>query len=291
MDAQIKEELAQKLKTKIADRQLSQSKAAKLTGVSSANLSHIVNDRWHDKVISNNIWQKISRWVEYEQNGTSWHIVETPNYRRIYNMCRDAQESRVMLAISAKHGTGKTVALRSYQDKHPQESFYIECKKHWSCKRFLNQLRKSLGMDQDARTIDEMFDDIVEHLGRKQYPLLIIDEADELKEEAFGFIKSLYNELEGVCGFIICGGNHLRKRIERGVRLCKQSYQEIYSRCGDEFHAMHTIDKDTITAICKENGITEKSEITEVINDANDDLRRVRRRIHKIKLRKKNGNG
>lgn len=291
MDVQSKTELAENLKSKIADRQLSQSKAAQLIGVSSANLSHIVNDRWQQKVISDNIWKKVKWWVDGQSNGNDWNLVETPNYRRISNMCKDAQENAIMLAISAKHGTGKTAALKAYQDQHPKQAFYIECKEHWSRKRFLNEVRKALGMDTDAKSIDEMFDDIVMHLEKRKNPVLILDEADELKEGAFRFIKALYNELEGKSGFIICGGNHLRQRIEKGVRLCRQSYQEIYSRCGDEFHAMHNLDGETIKAICRENGITEKQEMTEVINDANNDLRRVRRRIHKIKLRKSNGHG
>ena len=128
-----------------------------------------------------------------------------------------------------------------------------------------------------------MNDTIIETPLKVEDPLLIIDEADELKDGVFRFIKSFYNDLEDECGIVVCGGRHLEKRIKKGVRLCKQSFQEIYSRMGGEFHDIRLTTPQEIESICLANGLFDKSDITSVINQAENDLRRVRKLIRKMK--------
>lgn len=288
MELQEKEQLVELAKQKIAAREVSQATVAKLTGISKTNLSFILSEdgKWKDKVIHDAQWQKLSSWLNITTEGTvSWVTVETRNYKRIFRICQDAASNRIMIALSGSQGTGKSHAFKSYQDKHPRNTYYLECREFWSKKDFLLQLKKAFGMEIYPCSITEHVDDIKNFLiNRKENPLVIIDEADKLKEGVFYILKDFYDITHKRCGWVVCGGNYLKKRMEKGVRLCKQNYQELFSRMGNEFVGMHPIDDKTIENICIANGVEEKQAILEVVNSAENDLRRVERRIHNIKF-------
>ena len=63
-----------------------------------------------------------------------------------------------------------------------------------------------------------MMDDIIDTLKRKENPLVVLDEADKLSDQVLYFFISLYNQLEGHCGIILCATNFLDKRIKKGLR-------------------------------------------------------------------------
>lgn len=284
-----KEQIAHELRVKMSGENLSQADVQRLSGLSKTNISFIASDKWHDKVISDDQWLKLAQWMGLAND---WNTVETPGFVRIHKMCMDAQQNHIMLGISAKQGSGKSHALKAFAYKNPRNTFYIQCHEHWSKKDFLAELKKVMGLDLFPQSITQQVNDIVDHLLKLENPLLIVDEADELKDGVLRFIKTFYNEThdkvhQGQCGFIICGGNHLKKRIEKGVRLCKQSYQEIYSRLGNSFKPLREIDAATIAEICTANGVTDQQDIKEIVNStlADQDLRAVQRKIHAAKLR------
>lgn len=281
-----KQKIADALRMKMDTEKLSQKVVERASGVSLTNVNHIFNGKWYDKVIGDIQWIRIAEWLGIALEGESWVLVNTKNFKRITNMCVDAQRNGIMYMISGKQGSGKSASLRNHTRNNSANTFYIECHAHWGKKDFLNELKKRLGLDVTPESINDMVTAIVNFLKKTIKPLVIIDEADELKEGVFGFIKSLYNLLDEHCGFIICGGLHLRKRMDKGVKLAKQSYCEIFSRCGGEMRGMHEITEGEIEAICKANGLIEGPDVQEVINSANNDLRRVERRIHSIKLLK-----
>ena len=75
----------------------------------------------------------------------------------------------------------------------------------------------------------------------------------------------------------------LQKKIEKGVRLNKKGYEEIYSRIGRNFISVPVINDQDIADVCRANGVTDKADIKTVTADADSDLRRVKRKIWAMK--------
>lgn len=290
MDNAQKSRIAEDLKSKMALSKLSQGDAARFTGVSKTNISFICGDKWQDKVISDEQWLKITKWLGY---GPRWRTVETKGYKRVHRMCEDAKRNGVMIGISDKQGAGKSYALKAYVQKHPQYTYYLECHSHWMKREFLNNVLKAMGIDTyHGSTLSDMVSAIANHLNRGRNTLLILDEADELSDCAFRFIKTFYNLTRdqfggGQAGFIVCGGHHLRKRLERGVKQTRQSYQEIFSRLGGDLKTLAEITRSDIEELCSSNGLMNREHINEVIECcfADQDMRAIERKIHAIKLR------
>ena len=99
-------------------------------------------------------------------------------------------------------------------------------------KDYMGEILRSMGRDNNGMSITEMINGITEILRMENDTVLIIDEADKLKDPLFIFFITLYNRLEDHTGLILTATNHIEKRIMKGLRLNRRGYQEIYSRFG-----------------------------------------------------------
>jgi DNA transposition AAA+ family ATPase len=214
-----------------------------------------------------------------------WVIVTTDrNFRRVNNICTEAQRKSHARAISAAPGTGKSVSLKHYSNNNPN-AFYIECGDYWTKKVFLSKLKTAMGLKPvHLQGIPDMVDEIIQALRTLRKPLLIIDEADKLKDNTLTFFITFYNELTSVCGFVLSGSEFFEKHIEKFSRLNKKGYREILSRFGGEFLHLYDLTEDRIKAIANANGIHDAERLNRIINKSNGDIRTVQRVIEDIKL-------
>ena len=107
--------------------------------------------------------------------------------------------------------------------------------------------------------------------------------ANKLSDQVMYFFITLYNNLEDHSGIVLCATKHLAKRIQRGRKLNKKGYNEIFSRIGRRFIELQGISTADVTAICMANGLTEAGKIREVMEECENDLRRVKRKVHALK--------
>ena len=274
-----------KEKTEIRDRleeycsqKGSQNKAANsLRDVSAATISKLLNGEW--ELINETMWRHIGNQIGVKNK--NWNIVETSNYRDLNTLFADAQDNSLVMAICCEAGAGKTLAANMYAEQH-REVFLMTCSDYWNRKIFMEELLRVMGKNANGDTIGEMMRDVVRSLKRMNNPLLILDEADKLTDQALYFFITLYNQLEDCCGIILMATDYLEKKIKRGLRLNKKGYKEIYSRVGRKFVSLRGLSSNDITDVCTANGVNDKAEIKEVIKDCEGDLRRVKRKCFAI---------
>ena len=271
------------LKQKMESLSLSGNKSAKLIGISSANVSNVLNEKWD--VVGDAILRKVEMFCGLN---TGWQAAKTANLTKIYALAQDAQYNKVALAFSFSPGAGKSFALQHYKN-NVQNVGYVECDEYWTKKILVKKIAASFGITVEG-SLHEMIESLVSAISLILEPLIIIDEADKLSDSNLNIFKTLFNRLLDKCGFILCGAPFFKLRIEKGVAKNKQAYQEIYSRLGGEFIPLQTVSATDIGVVCKANGITDTSRIQVIIRDAKSDLRQVARIIHKIKKQQQNGN-
>lgn len=124
-----------------------------------------------------------------------------------------------------------------------------------------------------------MMETIVDTLKRKESPLIVLDEADKLSDQVLYFFISLYNQLEDHCGIIMTATKYLRARIEKGLRLNRKGYAEIFSRIGRKFVELPLLNSEDVAAVCVANGVSEAKAINGIVDEAEGDLRRVKRSV------------
>lgn len=275
------DEIRMALRNKMDVLGLSGNKVAKQIGISPATISNaLVSQYEEDKLdkISDTMWRKIASWTGY---AITWRTVELPGYKRVMDICKHAQQKSISKAIADEPGSGKTWSLTTYASCNPN-CYMIACKEHWTVKTFVEKLMQALGMQIFPGNITEKVDAIVEFLNSKQSPLLIVDEADKLKDRAFIIIKTIQDDAQA--GIVLAGTPYFEIRITRGCRSNKMGYKEIYSRVGGRFFHLGDISTNEVFQICAANNITNEKVARQIARQANGDLRQVKAAIETYEL-------
>ena len=258
-----------------------QNKAAgTMRGVSPATISMVLNDKW--ELVSDEMWRTIASEIGYDPR--AWQVVETRGYKRMTELLRDAQDNALVFAVTGEAGCGKSEAIKCYAAGN-RNVFNLSCSEYWNRKHFMMELLQSMGLDSTGSTVPEMMGEATRALKKKENPIVVLDESDKLSDQALYFFISLYNKLEDHVGIILCATDFLEKRIKKGVRTNRKGYKEIYSRVGRKFIPIQIADSQDIAAVCIANGVEDPAAINEIIADCDNDLRRVKRKVHAIKQR------
>ena len=279
-----KKQIAERL-SEYCKRTGGQNKAARtLDGVSSATVSKVLSGKW--ETIGDEMWRSIAAKIGGDSG--EWHIVTTGAFQRMQFIMQNAKDGSQTMGVTGFAGGGKSEAIKYFAASH-KNVFHLMCSEYWNRPTFIQQLMRTMGLRYGGTQADQM-EDIVEELKRADHPLIILDEADKLRDQVLYFFITLYNQLEGSCGIILCATDYLRKRIERGVRINKKGYEEIYSRLGRKFIQLQVINEEDIMSVCLGNGVTDKRVIESIIKEADSDLRRVKRAIWAYRAAKNNNN-
>jgi hypothetical protein len=258
-----------------------QNQYARKSGISEGQASNLMNSKW-DK-ISDTMWRKMGEACGYTSK--EWQTVETNAFKDICELLTDAKENAVVYAVIGDAGCGKTLTTTKFKNEN-KHTFRVECAEYWNKKYFMIELLEAMGRSTEGMTIYELMRDLEKTILGMDKPLIILDEADKLRDEVLYFFITLYNKLQGKCGLFLCSTNYLEKRIKKGLQLNKKGYQEIYSRLGRRFVPIRKIGSYDITAVAMANGIDDKKTIEAITKDADADLRRVERLIHKLRVTK-----
>lgn len=273
-----KQQICEQLRAYVEQKGSGNKAAASMNGVSSATVSKVLSGKWD--TISDDMWRSIAAQCGHKAEG--WQIVETRAYKTMMFALENAQgrtegDSQVM-AVIGEAGSGKTEAIKNYA-AGGRNVYHLVCSEYWNRRTFMAKVLQSMGEIYSGTTVADMMDAIVDTLKRKESPLIVLDEADKLSDQVLYFFISLYNQLEGRCGIIMTATRYLRARIEKGLRLNRKGYAEIYSRIGRKFVELPLHNSEDVAAVCAANGVTDPKTINSIIDEADGDLRRVKRSV------------
>lgn len=255
------------------ERYGSANKAANsLKNVSSATLSQMVNENWD--LIKDDMWRNVG--VQIGHKFVKWNYAETSVTRRLLAVLVDSKEHHLVNAIIGDAGVGKTEFLKVFSAE--KNTYLIKCSEYWNKKQFAIEILQSLGVEPDGMNLNRMMQVIISTLKKQVDPVILIDEVDKLSDDLLYFFITLYNELEDYCSIILTATSYFKIRIENGVRKNKKGYREIWSRLGKKFIELLGLTASDITAVCMANEIADNKTISEIIEDSEGDLRRVKKK-------------
>lgn len=274
MEQKEKELIASRLRD-YCTAQGGQNKAANtLKGVSAATISKLLNGDWD--TIAEGMWHNVSKQIGSSAEG--WSLVSTSVYDELTELLECAQTDSQVMAIVGSAGCGKSATIRQYASTH-DEVTAIVCSEYQNRTSWLSAVMEAMGLDPRGLSVAEKIGQIVRRLKRADKPLLILDEADKMSDQVLYFFVTLYNELEGHCGVVLCATQYLDKRLVRGLRSGRKGYEEVYSRIGRQCIQLSVLSPEDISLVCVANGITGERKVRKIADEAECDLRRVRRAV------------
>lgn len=253
----------------------SQNKAAVALNISAATISKILAGNW--ETIADEMWRGIAGAVG-RQPINGWQLVPTRAYNAMTFALENAQRDSLVMAVIGSAGSGKTEAVKNYTAAG-RNVYHLVCSEYWNRRTFMAKVLQTMGVAYSGNTVADMMEAIVDTLKRKESPLIVLDEADKLSDQVLYFFISLYNQLEDHCGIILTATSYLRARIEKGLRLNRKGYAEIFSRIGRKFVELPLHNSEDVAAVCVANGVSDSKTINSIIDEADGDLRRVKRSV------------
>lgn len=249
-----------------------------LQGVSAATVSQILNSKYDS--ISDDMFTRIASQIGYSFE--NWTLTESDNFRMATYVFSDSQLYKNVTWLVGDAGCGKTTAAIEFRRTH-KNVFYILCSEDMKRSDFVREIAKQVGAPTDGTNLRDMLEYALGMISFLNNPLLIFDEGDKLTDCVLNYFISIYNRLEGRAGIVFMSTDHIKRRMESGLRYNKKGYKEINSRIGRKFFDLNTTTQNDIYAICKANGIANEAEIKRILKDASvtdNDLRRVKRKVH-----------
>lgn len=204
------EELIKSLRNYMDETGESQSSMARKMDISGAALSQILNGKYPnsegeviDKArnfLSMAESAKSIRKIGFTQTNISKKILSTLGYCHVQHM---------MCIIYGDAGVGKTVTAEQYESSNP-DVIKVNLNPGTSkTKGFLKRLCKSLKMSSSG-TEDDIYERLVERL-KSTNKLLIIDEAQLLKDGTLEYVKCLYDDTK--IAIALVGNEDIYERI------------------------------------------------------------------------------
>lgn len=275
MKQEEKKQIAEQLRAYCAQKGGQNKAANSLNGVSAATISKILSGNW--ATIADGMWRSISAETGRAET-KGWKVVKTRAYSTMVFTLENSQRDSLVAAVIGDAGIGKTEAIKNYTAQG-RNVYHMVCSEYWNRRTFMQKLLQNMGTTISGTTVSEMMDTIVETLKRKDKPLIVLDEADKLSDQVLYFFISLYNQLEGQCGILMTSTSYLKARIEKGLRLNRKGYAEIYSRIGRKFVELPHLNSEDIASVIVANGMTDTKAINSITDQSEGDLRRVKRSV------------
>lgn len=226
------------------------------------------------------IYTTIALALNYEFDSGNWNIADTTNFRIITEVLNDAKAESMFMGVSHCAGSGKTATSDVFLAANRRRgAFKINCKE-WNGRAFLAEVIREIGaeMPRGYASLNRMIESISETFKRMAYakPILILDQANSLKDSARRTFIHLFNDCEDILALVVLGTENLEHEIKRGVRLNKPGYDEIDSRFGRKYiHLIGATLADT-RKICEVNGITDKEMQSEIYKECEPTIKEVK---------------
>ncbi|WP_244951130.1 AAA family ATPase [Treponema phagedenis] len=234
----------ERLKEALLRFDISQTKAAKEMGYTSSVLSQYLNDTYRGDVVK--VEEAIIKWIARKtENAGKKHvaIIETTAMRQMSRAIRLAHDEKDIALIVGDAGSGKTTTAEQYVRDNPRTSILIKCSGAMSKRRMTEEIARQIGLNTYRVKFDNLVDMVSEALAEKE-AIVIIDEADSLRDDALEFSRRLINDL-GETGLVLIGLPGLAARIQN----LKNDHRQLESRIGVflKLQGLMKVDAERIT--------------------------------------------
>ena len=238
--------------------------AASLDAISSSTISLIRNHNW--ELLSERLWHHVARQVGFYCR--EWQAADTSAHMLLRILFSDAQHYAMAYAISMSAGLGKSFTLAHYA-KTNENVICISGKDTHNRRAFLQSMLQTMG-EKPATMTKDMMKQLVNAICVKDQPVLVIDDAQHLKDRVLLLLALIAAELSEKAGIVIMGDATLRMRIIEGVRLKRAGFAEIYKIIGRRFITLNCISNADVEAVCRANGVHDEDMIACIAADSNN---------------------
>lgn len=211
--------------------------------------------------IDDKYFLRIARSINFTVKKSYRKHHDLDNYLMCMNTFSDARESKMPFAIDGDTGEGKSYSATEYIRQNPKNSYLVRCDGDLTAKSFFVELAYSLGM-APAGPIYDIRKNVIHKLKNESDAILIIDEAENLKDRAWESLKRVMDDLKGYCGIVFIGANEFEKQLQKKADRMKGCFPQVLRRIREGgVVSLFKLSLDDAIDVCKAYGITSRAHV------------------------------
>jgi DNA transposition AAA+ family ATPase len=201
---------------------LSQNAMCQGSKINVGYLSYMLKGQFsiNGTVIDNKWFVQLADFIGLKIQKTYFGTRETPEFINIINVLQDAKKHPKAYIIIGNTGVGKTFSTDKFQNQHPVNTFRITVAAHHKIGDILNAICELAGSPTSGNTFEKerrLAKRISEIRRSGGDPVIIIDEAENLKTPVLQLLKSLYDRVIPFCSLVLIGTPELLTKLYRAV--------------------------------------------------------------------------
>jgi len=253
---------------------INQTQLARYVGVSGSYMSHIIRGNWNeipagkDKVqLADTYFIKMAEKVGHQLERTSWKHFDTDNYISMVTAIEDARKRGQNRIIDGETGSGKSYAIKRYQRDRPNGTIVVTCDSFMTNTNFTCALNDAVA-GIPSRTMWVLVRNIEEQLmvmyDKGYSPVIIIDEAENLKDSSYGAVKAIIDRVAGKVPIVLVGANQYTQKIRNRAIRMQGCFPQIWSRFKGGMTDLFKLNAEELKQVCAAFGITSKEVIKHI---------------------------
>lgn len=208
--------------------------------------------------------------------GEESFVVETMNYKMCKATLLESKRYQEVRVIHGKKGAGKTFSIKNFSRENPEHTFIITCAGDMRQRELIIAIGEAIGVDTSGSPMD-IRRAIRKKLENQSYPIIIIDEAENLLPKHYATIKALYDNLEDIAGIVLVGSHKKGKTYWDWLQMMSAKSQGCFPQIVSRFSMYPVALGEMVFAdcakMCAYYNIEGKDQQTRLFNDCKGDYR------------------
>ncbi len=167
--------------------------------------------------IKDSYFKKLAKTVGYKFEKTFWELVETSQYIQIYTELLDARSSGRVKMLIGETGCGKTYTIDHFVIENPTNVYRITVSSLHNLNDIINELSELLNITPSGSRVARLKKIAAKfHVIKLEggCPVLILDEAENLRIPALKMLKALYDAIRDFCPIVMIGTEQLSDKLD-----------------------------------------------------------------------------
>lgn len=254
MTNEVKIQIRDAVTAYMESKELSMNEFAKLSQINVSYMSTILEGRWDEHpagagktvIISDKWFQRLADFIGYKIEKSYWETVPTSQFKAIITALENSKKNGRAAMIIGESGCGKTYAIDKFLKANPQHTYTIIVNSVYSLTDVITEISNRLrliNVGAKATKLKAIAEKLQEIHMNGGHPIVILDEAENLKQPSLAMIKGLYDLLKDHCAVVMIGTEQLIFKLDRLRKKNKEGMPQLYRRFKAGMKQLSEIDR------------------------------------------------
>lgn len=256
MQQEQKQQIVDAANSYIKDKGLSANDLSRLSGVNSGYLSQMLRGQFttvvnnKDVTIADQWFAKLATAIDLPLTKQFWEALATPQFIQVISALEKTKLRGDTAMLIGETGCGKTYSIDRFCARNPLHTYRVTVSSVYRLPDLLNELLEKLGIQYSLtdtnhkKRIDLISGKLNEIRHNGGFPIIIIDEGENLEMSVLKAIKALYDAIENKCAMVLVGTEQLLVKLSNLRKRNRDAIPQLYSRFKSGMRVINSIDKD-----------------------------------------------